>query len=253
MAKHSPSKRPAAAARGKKAARDTARLKDSIVKAMKRIDKHDADIADSVRRSVSGTLRATGVMAKDMVEVVGDVVTGVAVGSAAAGTTGTLVAVKAVSKGAVLGVADVGGDIVGAAAATARAAVQVASSRSADIGMVVQQALRGVAEAAAELGENAGKLAEAGAKGAIEAAATLGTTAADAAHKVLGSLSEGVTSVLRTIVPAATQPKSNGDGRRVLKRHAARRPSEAAVAKTPARRTSNRPRRKAGTKAPARS
>jgi hypothetical protein len=152
VAKRTGSKRPAAATRGKKAASGSARLRDSIIETMKRIDKNEADIADRVRRSVSGTLRATGAMAADVVEVVGDVAAGVAVGSAAAGTTGTFVAVKAVAKGAVLGVADVGGDVAGAAAETARSTVQVASSRGADVGMVVQQALRGVGEAAAEIG-----------------------------------------------------------------------------------------------------
>src|SRR5208337_5604825 len=92
-------------------------VKEGIINGFQIINQVEAGLVDLARKTVSDTINATGAVANEAIGVAGDVVKGTIAAAQQAGS-GLLDATKSIAKGIIIGVSEVGGDVVGAAART---------------------------------------------------------------------------------------------------------------------------------------
>jgi hypothetical protein len=121
-----------------------------------------------------------------------------------------MLSTKCVTKGGIMGVGDVGGDVVAVASQTVRGAVQGASEVGADVSLVARRAVDGVIEATREIGGNVEETAKVAVGGAIEAAGSIGVTAVRAAREILVGVVEGVKGVANSALPKTAQKMAGG-------------------------------------------
>ena len=173
---------------------EAAGLRERIVDTVRNIDRDEALVVDEVRKSVSRSLRAGGAMVGDTVGVVEQTVRGSLEATITSGT-GVLVAVKAVAKGVILGISDVGGDLATAALTTVRATVHAAADSGTDLTAAAWRAIGGLVEAGTEIGVNVAQLVASGAQGALEAGAGIGSKAGTVVQTSLAGLSRSIANI----------------------------------------------------------
>ncbi len=159
---------------------------------------------------MSSSIRATGAVGTEAVNITRDVVKGALAATEDLGT-GLVVTTKSVAKGVALGVSDVGGDVISAASETARAAVNATSAVGGDTLMVAKRTLDGVVEATNETGGNAVETARAVASSAAEAVGGFGTTAVSSVRDILLGVVTGVKDVANAALPRSTGPLDERD------------------------------------------
>jgi len=106
-----------------------------------------------------------------------------------------LLSSKSVAKGIIMGVSDVGGDVLSVAKQVIRGTVKGAAEIGADVGQVARRTVDGIIEGAKETGANAEEMAKVTVNGAIEAAGSIGNTAVKAVRDVLVNAVEGVKDI----------------------------------------------------------
>jgi len=176
-------------------------LKEGIAKTLSNLTTIEADIAFLARKAVSDTLRTGGMAGGELVNVVHLVVIS-AIGAAEQVGTGLTLSIKGVAKGIVIGVHDVGGDVVTASSETVRSIIKHAATIGADIGVVARRAVDGVIEAAVETGGNVAQIGKHAVEGAIEEAGKVSNMTVKTVKEVLigivGSLDETIGALPRT-------------------------------------------------------
>jgi hypothetical protein len=110
----------------------------------------------------------------------------------------------------VLGVRDVGGDVLSVAHQAVKGMVAGGAEMGADVATVAQSAVRGVMEAARETGGNVGEATQAAAQGAREAAGALSQTAVEAVTDVLVGVAAGMQDVLWAMLPRRASTTASG-------------------------------------------
>ncbi len=178
-------------------------LRDGVVDSLKGINEIGTELVDLVGNTLSGTLRTTGVVARDGLSVAKDVVAG-AVQTIADVGTGLTTHAKNVARGVVTGVGEVGGDVVDVAQQTVKGVITGVADLGAMVGDVAERAALGTVAAAQEIGSNVGGLARSTVEGTLEAADAIGGAAVKTATHILVSVVTGVKEVLSAALPRAS-------------------------------------------------
>jgi len=181
-------------------------VKDGVVGGLKGINEIGTGLVDLVGNTLSGTLRTTGVVAKEGLSVAKDVVSGTVQTVADVGT-GLTTNAKNVAKGVVTGVGEVGGDVVNVAQQTVKGVIMGVADIGAMVGEVAGRTARGTVETTKEIGGNVGGLARSTVEGTLEAADAIGGAAVKTATHILVSVVEGVKEVLSAALPRASAPR----------------------------------------------
>lgn len=163
-------------------------LRDRILEIAQTIDKIESEIVREVRETTASALRSGGAFFTDAGAGVEEVVRGT---MAAANQTpsGLLTMVKAMAKGIVLGVADVGGDVVAAVFVVMRTVVQMAVTVGADAQVLAWRSLSGAVEAGNQIGGNIAGLVASAVRGALAGGQLIGT-------RTIATIEGGLTSVM---------------------------------------------------------
>lgn len=178
-------------------------IKDGVVGGLKGINEIGTGLVDLVGNTLSETLRATGVVAKDGLSVAKDMVTGTVQTVADVGA-GLTTNVKNVARGVVTGVGEVSGDVGNVAQQAAKGVITGVADLGAMVGDVAGRAARGTVATAREVGGNVGGLARSTVEGTLEAADAIGGAAVKTVTHVLVSVVTGVKDVLSAALPRAS-------------------------------------------------
>jgi hypothetical protein len=181
-------------------------IKDGVVGGLKGINEIGTGLFDLVGNTLSGTLRTTGVVARDGLSVAKDVVAGTVQTVADMGTGLTTNATN-VAKGVMTGVREVGGDVLNVTQQTVKVVITGVADLGAMVGEVAGRAARGTVETTKEIGGNVGGLARSTVEGTLEAADAIGGAAVKTATHILVSVVEGVKEVLSAALPRAGAPR----------------------------------------------
>lgn len=181
-------------------------IKDGVVGGIKGINEIGTGLVDLVGNTLSGTLRTTGVVAKEGLSVAKDVVAGTGQTVADVGT-GLTTNAKNVAKGVVTGVSEVGGDVLDVAQQTVKVVITGVADLGVMVGEVAGRAARGTVETTKEIGGNVGGLARSTVEGTLEAADAIGGAVVKTATHILVSVVEGVKEVLSAALPRAGAPR----------------------------------------------
>jgi hypothetical protein len=170
-------------------------LKQGIVHSLAGLNTIETDIVALVRKTVSDTLRTSGVAAGELVNVVHHVVMG-AIGAAEQVGNGLSMSVKSVAKGVVMGVNDVGGDVVAASAETMRSVIKHGAAIGSDVGAIAKHAVNGVIEATAETGGDVAQAGKNAIEGAIKEAGKISELAVKTVKEVLSGIVGGLSETI---------------------------------------------------------
>lgn len=209
-------------------------VRNRIVGTVRSIDKNEEKVVAEVRAAISGGARAGGALVADTASLIEEVVRGALAATLEAGV-GMLVVVKAVAKGVVLGVSDVGGDVASAAVSTARSVVEAAAKAGANVPAVAWRAVVGLVEGAMEVGANVGQIAAAAARGALEGAACAGRQASDLVLSGFATVTQSVAQVFEPTGKTAPVAKSTGRRKGAMARSRKRASPRARVARKDAK------------------
>lgn len=198
------------------------KLKEGIINSLRGLNSIETEIASLVRITVSDTLKTAHSAGLQGVAVTKDIVTAAISASEEIGG-GLAVSSKGVAKGIVMGVSDVGGDIIEAAKQTVQAAVTGAAEVGADSAMAGKKAADGVIEATKEVGGNVEEAAKAAVTGAIHAAAAISGTAVQALKEIAVNVIASGKDVFSTAIPKRQPAPALNSKQRPAKKPAAKK------------------------------
>jgi len=149
-----------------------AKIRQELIKTIKEGYNVRGIIVNLVRSTVSSTLRAEGTIGGDFKILTSNVLKG-GIGAAETAGLGSASTSRNMAKGIILGVHDVGGDIVMAADHTFKCAVNEALFVRGDVAQIARAACDGVIEATREIGGNLEEVAKTLVTGAIQSASLM--------------------------------------------------------------------------------
>lgn len=159
-------------------------LEERIVHRLSGLSSIEADIAGLVRKTVADTLRAEGAGADELTKVVNHVILNTLKAAEHLGY-GLTMSVRSVTKGIIMGVSDVNGDITAASTQTIRSVIRHASALGSDLGLITRHAVDGMIDGAVHTGGDVAGAGRNALEGAIEEASTISKLAVSTVRQAL--------------------------------------------------------------------